>query len=342
MSTTASSAVSPDNMSCFSSGCASPTSSISQFSDTSLAFADHKLLDHRLSQLDLEEIQNTLINVAIKAGEMMISADPSVDSSITKKNSSDRVTETDRAIENMVQRTLKSAYPDYEFLGEETFKEGQTLSDEPTFVCDPIDGTLNFIHGFPNTAVSLALTVAKKPVIGVIYNPFRRDLFTAIRGRGAFLKRFDGSSVQLPVKRTPQPLNGLNDCLVAIEWGSQRDGHNWEIRSQVSQKLLSSKASGGAMVHSVRSSGSAALDFCYVAAGWMDAFWEGGCWIWDVCAGWCILEEAGGIVAGANPDEWEPSLEGRSYFAVRGAPGGQREVVEELWSYMDGRHFKFR
>jgi myo-inositol-1(or 4)-monophosphatase len=91
----------------------------------------------------------------------------------------------------------------------------------------------------------------------------------------------------------------------------------------------------------MRSSGSAALDFCYVGAGWLDLFWEGGCWIWDVCAGWLIVQEAGGIVVGANPGEWKPTLEGRSYFAVRGASSGQQELVEELWSLMGDKRFVF-
>lgn len=94
------------------------------------------------------------------------------------------------------------------------------------------------------------------------------------------------------------------------------------------------------MAQSVRSSGSAALDFCYVAAGSLDVFWEGGCWIWDVCAGWLIVEEAGGIVTGANPGEWEPTLEGRSYMPVR-AGAGQHEVVEHMWRLMDGKKFVY-
>ncbi|KAF2402652.1 inositol monophosphatase [Trichodelitschia bisporula] len=288
--------------------------------------------------MDLDDICATLVKVAREAGEMILLADPSVDTSLTKKNTSDRVTATDRAVENMARQRLMDQYPDFEFLGEETFKVGQELTDAPTFVVDPIDGTLNFIHGFPNTAISLALTVAKQPVVGIVYNPFRKDLFSAIYGRGATLERANGTTATLPLRRNPAPLSGLNDCLVAIEWGSERKGPNWELRTSVSKKLLSAD---GAMVHSVRSSGSAALDFCYVAAGWMDVFWEGGCWIWDVAAGWLILEEAGGLVAGANPGEWTPTLEGRSYLGVRGAAAGQRVVVEQLWGHMNGQKFRF-
>jgi myo-inositol-1(or 4)-monophosphatase len=317
-------------------------SSISVTPNASFKDLNKALLSHLLEGKDLVQICDDLIEVAKTGGQMMLDADPSVDTSFTKKNSSDRVTATDRAVEAMVQETLARKHPDIDFLGEETFKEGQELSDEYTFVCDPIDGTLNFTHGFPNVAISLALTVAKTPVIGVVYNPFRGDLFSAIKGRGATLTRANGTTVSLPVKPNPEPISSLNDCLVALEWGSERQGPNWDLRSHMSKQLLSSKESGGAMVHSIRSSGSAALDFCYVASGWIDLFWEGGCWIWDICAGWVILEEAGGLVAGANPGEWAPTLEGRSYLAVRGAPSGQREAVQELWSHMDGKKFAFK
>ncbi|KAF2478096.1 inositol monophosphatase [Lindgomyces ingoldianus] len=300
------------------------------------------LAKYLMSEKTLREIRDSLVDIARNAGQMMINADPSVCTSDTKKNTSDRVTETDKAIEKMVHSRLQSAYPNIDFLGEETFKVGQKLSDKPTFVCDPIDGTLNFIHGFPNTAVSLALTVAKKPVVGVIYNPFRGDLYTAVKGQGAYLTTASGRTHNLPIRSTPAALPSLNGCLVALEWGSERQGPNWDLRTSMSQTLLSSRSTGGAMVHSIRSSGSAALDFCYVAAGQMDLFWEGGCWIWDVCAGWCILEEAGGMVASANPGDWRPELEGRCYLAVRGAMREEQEsVVRELWGLMGKRRFVF-
>ncbi|EOD44100.1 putative inositol monophosphatase protein [Neofusicoccum parvum UCRNP2] len=332
---------------------ASPTSSYSrtnvetplsspEASVFDLTRCDDALIESLCNELPLEKIEQTLVSIARRANDMILAADPTVDDSDTKNNSSDRVTATDKAVEDMVYQTLTAAYPDFEFLGEESFKEGTKLTDSPTFVCDPIDGTLNFIHGFPNTAISLALTVGRKPVIGVVLNPFRGDLFTAVKGKGAFLTRHDGRRIQLPAKRNPTPIASLNDCLVAVEWGNQRSGPNWELRTAVHKKLLSSKESGGSMVHSVRSSGSAALDFCYVAAGWIDVFWEAGVWVWDICAGWIILQEAGGIVASTNPGNWEPELEGRCYLAVRGAPSdGQEKVVEELWGLMDGRSFTY-
>ena len=92
------------------------------------------------------------------------------------------------------------------------------------------------------------------------------------------------------------------------------------------------------MYTSLRSLGSAALNLCAVAAGQLDVYWEGGCWAWDVCAGWCILAEAGGLVAGGNPGTWHPELDSRKYLAVRGAPAGQKELVEEFWGVVgEGR-----
>lgn len=133
-------------------------------------------------------------------------------------------------------------------------------------------------------------------------------------------------------------LNGLSTALVAIEWGSSRDGPNYDVKTAVFRKLAASPETGGAMVHSLRSLGSAALNLCAVAAGELDMYWEGGCYAWDVCAGWCILSEAGGIMASANPGDWEPPLDARVYLAVRGAPKGQREIVEEFWKVVgDGK-----
>lgn len=92
------------------------------------------------------------------------------------------------------------------------------------------------------------------------------------------------------------------------------------------------------MVHSMRALGSAALNLVAVAAGQLDVYWEGGCWAWDVCAGWCILVESGGIMVGGNPGDWRTEIDSRKYLAVRGAPSGQKEIVEEVWGVIgEGR-----
>lgn len=90
------------------------------------------------------------------------------------------------------------------------------------------------------------------------------------------------------------------------------------------------------MIHSARALGSAALNLCAVAEGTLDAYWEGGCWAWDVCAGWVILTEAGGVIVDGNPGKWQIPVDHRKYLAVKGATEGQKELVEEFWSHVQG------
>lgn len=212
------------------------------------------------------------------------------------------------------------------------------MTDEPTFICDPIDGTTNFVHGYPGYCISLGFAVGKKPMVGVIYNAFTGELYTGVKGQGSFLTRHGGEKQKLPLRNPPEALKALDTCLVGIEWGSERSGANYDLKCAVFKKLGASKEGGGAMVHSMRSLGSAALNIAFVAAGVQDLYWEGGPWAWDVCAGWCILEEAGGLMVGGNPGEWEVGVEDRSFLVVRGAPGGQKGIVEEVWGCIgDGK-----
>lgn len=179
--------------------------------------------------------------------------------------------------------------------------------------------------------------------MGVVFNPFTGQLYHAIRGQGAYLDDSKPGSAlprvrKLPFRDPPEPLRGLNRALVAIEWGNERHGNNWEVKIATLATLAKAKQSGGAMVHSLRSLGSAALNLCGVATGSLDAYWEGGCWAWDVAAGWVILEEAGGIMVGANKGDWKPKVDGRQYLAIRaGDSDKQKEMVEEFWGYVKGR-----
>ena len=255
------------------------------------------------------------------------------------------MTETDQAVEKMVSTRLQNQYPTFSFVGEETYVAGETkITDAPTFIVDPIDGTTNFIHGFPNACISLGFAVDRVPAVGVVYNPFQDLLFTGIKGQGAFVQR--NASLPTPGERRrlgpKAALGDLSTALVAVEWGSERNGLNFDIRADVFRRLTASKETGGRMVHSLRSLGSAALNLCAVAAGQCDVYWEGGCYAWDVCAGWAILREAGGIMASGNPGDWDPPIDSRVYLAVRGAPSGQRELVEELWGVIGDRKMSYK
>jgi myo-inositol-1(or 4)-monophosphatase len=312
-----------------------------------------------MSDLNLQEIHDLLVKVAHQAGQKILAANPRTLGSDTKLNcmlplpplmilhshflAADLVTETDKAVETMVSTELMGKYPNFEFIGEETYKPGMVLTDAPTFIVDPIDGTTNFVHGFNSVCISLGLAVKKVATIGVIYNPFLDELYTAISGQGAYLTtgRNAGVKQKLPLKKNPEPFKDLSSTLVATEWGSDRRGNNFDLKVKVFSKLGAAKEDGGAMVHSMRSMGSAALNLSAVAAGQLDMYWEAGCWAWDVCAGWCILIEAGGIMVSTDAGDWEPTIEGRKYFAVRGAPRGQKDIVEEFWKVVGDGKFDY-
>ncbi|KAL8372431.1 hypothetical protein RB595_001978 [Gaeumannomyces hyphopodioides] len=306
-----------------------------------------------MSSLNLQHVHDTLVAIAFEAGRMVREAKPQTKTADTKMNSVDMVTETDKAVERLVMARLQTAYPTFDFVGEESYQRGTTaITDRPTFVVDPIDGTTNFIHGFPAVCVSLGFLLDRLPAAGVVYSPFDDVLFTGVRGGGAYMQRCASLVVggnlapgfSIPRERLPlrcadgdsskaAPLTGLGSALVAVEWGADRDGANFELKASVFRRLAAGdKTDGGRMCHSLRSMGSAALNLCAVAAGQLDAYWEGGCYAWDVAAGWCILNEAGGIMASGNPGVWGPAVDSRKYLAVRGAPSGQKALVEEFWS----------
>lgn len=296
--------------------------------------------------IDLPQLRDHLVTIALQAGEMITSAKPTTTSSGTKKNSADLVTETDRAVESFISTELKRLYPSFSFMGEETYVPGQKLGDEPTFVVDPIDGTTNFVHRHPYVSVSLGFAVGKVPTVGVVYNPFTGKLYHGVKGQGSFVREVRKDQPDplegvvrhpLPLK-DPSPLTGLDSCVVVIEFGSDRSGANWKTKCDTWARLGRSKDEGGAMVHSARALGSAALNLCAVAEGTLDVYWEGGCWAWDVCAGWVILAEAGGVVVDANPADWNVPIpvDHRKYLAVRAAREGQKELVEEFWANVEG------
>lgn len=221
-------------------------------------------------------------------------------------------------------------------MGEETYQPGMVLTADPTFIVDPIDGTTNFVHAYPYVSISMGVTINRDPVIGIVYNPFTKALYSAIKGQGASL-----NGTTLPLKGTSgtgralEALTKLDQALVAVEWGSDRSGSDYQTKLDCYAKLTRSHEDGGAMVHGIRSLGSAALNLCAVAEGSLDVYWESGCWAWDVCAGMCILREAGGQVVDGNPGRWEVDVDDRRYLAVR--KGTDKAVIEEFWSCIEGK-----
>lgn len=248
-----------------------------------------------------------------------------------KANQVDLVTKSDKNIEFIIKDKLKELYPTFHFVGEEEYIPGETeIPMEPTFVVDPIDGTTNFIHGFPYSCCSIGLAVDGKSVVGCVFNPHLDQLYHASKGNGAFVN-------DEPIRTAKRPLT-LQKSVVGLEGGADRadsPGSNFDIKMSTYKNLLSDK---GGFIHGFRSLGSAALNICYTATGIFDAYWEGGCWAWDVCAGWCILEESGGSMIGGNKGQWDIGIDHRVYFAIRGGctPEEQHKFAEDFWNQTTG------
>ncbi|KAK8942387.1 Inositol monophosphatase 3 [Platanthera zijinensis] len=204
----------------------------------------------------------------------------------------DLVTETDKACEELIFDHLKKNFPTHKFIGEETSAALGTaeLTDDPTWIVDPLDGTTNFVHGFPFICVSIGLTIEKVPTVGVVYNPIIGELFTGIRGQGAFL---NGN----PIKASQQ--TALVKSLLATEVGTVRDKSTVDATTNRINSLLFK-------VRSLRMSGSCALNLCGIACGRIDIFYElgfGG--PWDVAGGAVIVLEAGGLVFDPHGGEFD-------------------------------------
>ena len=219
------------------------------------------------------------------AGELIRMAFNSEDKGVQSKGlSADLVTATDEACENLIRSTIMEAFPDHKFIGEEEVaKTGRIpeLGPEPTWMCDPLDGTTNFVHGFPFVCSCVGLVINKQVVAGVVYNPVLEEMFTAARGAGAFL---NGE----PISVSEQP--DIQRALCATEIGVHRD---FETMMAIMERLMKVISS----TRSIRCSGSCAMNMCGVAMGRLDIFFEigfGGCW--DVAAASIVLEEAGGRV----------------------------------------------
>ncbi|KAI8078819.1 uncharacterized protein BX664DRAFT_303647 [Halteromyces radiatus] len=247
-------------------------------------------------------------------------------------NPSDLVTETDQAVEQFIKDRLTNTYPTHRFIGEETMAAGtETIfTSEPTWIVDPIDGTTNFVHGYPFVAVSIGLTIDKIPVLGVVYNPLLDELYSAAKGLGAFLNQ----TIPLPLYQSP--LIDLSQCLIATEAGSDRSSGVLDKKIDVIHTLL--RRTGGVEAHSIRATGSAALNMCSVAKGCVDVYWEVGCWEWDVTAAIVILQEAGGIVvSGDNQrDESPVNIFSRKYLAIRAADtkSSQLKIAHQMWDIL--------
>ncbi|KAI9703424.1 MAG: hypothetical protein M1820_005896 [Bogoriella megaspora] len=239
------------------------------------------------------------------------------------------------------------------FIGEESYSKGSAreylIDERPTWCVDPLDGLHILPPTLPDTDSSRparhAFILNHEPVVGVIYAPFMDQLFSAYKGGGAWMNR----TQQLPLVRDPippMPASAPKGCIFSFEWGKDRrdapdSNMHLKVESLVNMAAeIGGRNGKGGMVHGVRSLGSATLDLAYCAMGAFDIWWEGGCWEWDVAAGICLLQEAGGLVTTANPPEdpatapVEPAkLGSRLYLAIRCCTlmiGGWTDPLEHL------------
>jgi myo-inositol-1(or 4)-monophosphatase len=233
-----------------------------------------------MSTTNLHPMINVAVKAARAAGAIINRAALDVESvRVSQKQVNDFVTEVDQAAEAIIIENLLTAYPGHGIWAEESGKEHGAQDSEFVWIIDPLDGTTNFIHGLPTYCVSIALAVKGKIEQAVVYDPTRNDLFTATKGRGAYM---NNRRIRV-AKRTE-----LKDCLISTGFPYRHDDDlNTYLR--LMGEMIQRTAG-------LRRPGAAALDLAYVAAGYTDGFFELGLQPWDVAAGSLLITEAGGLV----------------------------------------------
>ena len=225
---------------------------------------------------------HALLNIAVKAarraGEVIVRSLNHLESlTVTSKGRNDFVSEVDRTAEHEIIGIIRKHYPNHAFLAEES---GSSGDNDTVWIIDPLDGTTNFLHGFPVFAVSIACQQRGRLEHAVIYDPMRQELFTSTRGGGAHL---DNRRIRVSKQRT------LEGSLIGTGFPYRSNTRYMEPYLQMLRGVMEHAAG-------VRRPGAAALDLAYVAAGRVDAFWEIGLSPWDTAAGTLLIQEAGGRI----------------------------------------------
>ncbi len=198
------------------------------------------------------------------------------------KGERDIVTEADLAAEAVIIEEILAGCPEAWIVSEESYGQRSALAQRPTWYIDPLDGTTNFARGLPSFSVSIAMAQAGEMLCGVVYDPLQDHLFHVQRGQGAYL---NGQRLHVST------VNVLEGAILLLDWPRDQQIRQWSARSL--QQLVP-------LTEAVRSTGSAALSLCYLAAGWADLYFQYTLKPWDVAAGLLMIEEAGGRVSGID------------------------------------------
>ncbi|KAF5331474.1 hypothetical protein D9758_015488 [Tetrapyrgos nigripes] len=275
---------------------------------------------------DLEKLHSFACNLARRAGKYLrddqARRQKKALETREKLNSVDLVTSADENIEKLIREAVLAEYPDHAFIGEESYSAGEEkrflLKDGPTWIVDPIDGTVNMVHMFPMTAISIGFCINSIPTVGAVFAPFlggHGSLYSAIHHPqgGAWFSEFgpDGPLTPLPILSPlpPLPKEAPKGCLFFGEWGKDRRDSPQSNLTKKSTNFVNmateigGRGGKGGMVHGLRSLGSSTMDMVYIASGQGDIMFEAGCWEWDVCAGIAILLQTGGIVVDSSPPD---------------------------------------
>ncbi|CAD7671856.1 unnamed protein product [Nyctereutes procyonoides] len=235
-----------------------------------------------------QECMDYAVTLARQAGEVVREAIKNEMNVMIKSSPADLVTATDQKIEKMLLSSIKEKYPSHSFIGEESVAAGEKsiLTDSPTWIIDPIDGTTNFVHRFPFVAVSIGFTVNKKVSV-------KGDLERPESGRGQSMVgkwRVCSGTQKLAISKTQQNTIYITKSLLVTEFGSSRAPETVKIVLSNLEKLLCIP------IHGIRGVGTAAVNMCLVAAGVADAYYEMGIHCWDMAGAGIIVTEAGGVL----------------------------------------------
>lgn len=250
----------------------------------------------------LEEWARVAESAALEAGNLIKEQLSKPKELYSKSSNIDLVTETDRKCEEIIIGEITKRYPTHNIIAEESFAasgaSGYQFSDSvPNWVIDPIDGTNNFVHGYPFSCVCVGVSIGKIPVVGVVYNPAGGETFRAIIGQGAFM---NGERISVSTN-----VSTLNAAALGTEFGYARDIADVDVVLKRLRNLLLVKT------QTIRCAGSAALNMCNVATGRLDLYFEGlnskqGPKPWDVIAAAVIVTEAGGVLRDLDGSPFDP------------------------------------